>query len=239
MKYPLSSKYDQSFLNETIMGPNPLKLLEELMSASCPKKNSSVLDLGCGRGVTSIFLVKEYGLRVYACDLWVTAEENQSRFTHAGLTEEQIIPVHADAHQLPFTRDLFDAIISVDSYHYFGRDPSYFSEHLLPILKPGGYFLCVVPGLKKDIHDNIPPEMLRSWTPDDIQTLHDTTFWKRTLEATPGIEILSVSEMDSFQECWDDWLACDNEYSIKDRRAMKAGAGKYMNFISMVASKFS
>ena len=38
----------------------------------------------------------------------------------------------------------------------------------------------------------------------------------------------------SFDECWNDWLACDNEYAVDDRKAMNAGAGKYMNFIAMI-----
>jgi hypothetical protein len=40
--------------------------------------------------------------------------------------------------------------------------------------------------------------------------------------------------MESFDECWNDWLVCDNEYAVNDRKAMNAGAGKYMNFIAMI-----
>lgn len=40
--------------------------------------------------------------------------------------------------------------------------------------------------------------------------------------------------MKSFDECWNDWLACDNEYAIGDRPSMNAGAGKYMNFIAII-----
>ena len=36
---------------------------------------------------------------------------------------------------------------------------------------------------------------------------------------------------------WADWLACDNSYAVGDRRAMEAGAGKYMNFISVVCRR--
>ena len=44
-------------------------------------------------------------------------------------------------------------------------------------------------------------------------------------------------EIDSFDECWADVLACDNPYAVGDRRAMEAGAGKYMNFISAVCRR--
>ena len=36
-------------------------------------------------------------------------------------------------------------------------------------------------------------------------------------------------------ECWRDWLATDNPYAIMDRLIMEAGAGGYMNLISVLA----
>ena len=47
------------------MGPNPLKLEEELMESHHIKPGAIVMDLGSGQGITSIFLVKEYGFKVY------------------------------------------------------------------------------------------------------------------------------------------------------------------------------
>lgn len=135
---------------------------------------------------------------------------------------------------MPFAEEFFDSIVSIDSYHYFGLDKTYLDKCLLPFVKHGGYILIVVPGLKKDIHDDIPSEMLLSWTEEDIATMHDVEYWTDILKASDGIEIISVSEMENFDECWDDWLSCDNEYALGDRKAMNAGAGKYMNFIAMI-----
>ncbi|TEB07946.1 Methyltransferase domain protein [Pelotomaculum schinkii] len=234
MKYTKSGKYDSNYIKENIMGPNPIKLLEELLALHSIPQNATVLDLGCGRGVTSVFMVKEYSLRVFATDLWVSATDNKTRFDDLGLTSEQIIPIHAEAHSLPYAEEFFDAVVSIDSYHYFGRDEKYLGKHLLPLVKHGGYLLFAVPGLKKDIHANLPPEMLLSWTAEDIETLHDTTYWRKMLEITDGIEIISVCEMESFDECWNDWLVCDNKYAVNDRKSMNAGAGKYMNFIAII-----
>lgn len=163
-----------------------------------------MLDLGCGRGVTSIFMAKEYNLRVFATDLWISATDNKKRFDDLRITSEQIIPIHAEAHNLPYAEEFFDAVVSVDAYHYFGRDREYLYKHLLPFVKHGGYLLFAVPGLKKDIHVNLPSEMLLSRTADDIETFHDATYWQKMLEMTNGIEIILVSEMESFDECWNE-----------------------------------
>ena len=237
MNYPKSSTYNLDFIRENIMGPNPMKLTEELMQLCPLAPDSTVLDLGCGRGVTSIFLVKEYGLRVFASDLWVSPSENWARFQAMKLDAHKIIPIYAEAHALPFAHEFFDAVVSVDSYHYFGTDPNYLEEHLLPFERHGGYLIIAVPGMRKDLHDHLPPEMLINWTSKDLDTIHDANFWRNTLSATKCIEQLHIAPMQSNEECWQDWLQCDNDYARGDKRAFDAGAGKYMNFIAIILRK--
>ncbi len=139
------------------------------------------MDLGSGQGITSVFLAKEYGFKVYATDLWSDAEENRKFFTEMGLTEDQIIPVKADATDLKYEKEFFDAVVSTDSYNYFGRDEKYLDEKLLPFVKKGGYIYIVVPGMKKDCHNNIPKELLLSWTPEQLDYLHDIEYWKNNI----------------------------------------------------------
>ena len=145
------------------------------------KAGSIVMDLGSGQGITSVFLAKEYGFKVYATDLWSDAEENRKFFTEMGLTEDQIIPVKADATDLKYEKEFFDAVVSTDSYNYFGRDEKYLDEKLLPFVKKGDYIYIVVPGMKKDCHNNIPKELLLSWTPEQLDYIHDIEYWKNNI----------------------------------------------------------
>ena len=234
MKYPLSEKYSSPEIMAKIMGPNPLKLEEELLTGHRIPAGSVVCDLGSGQGLTSVFLAKEYGFTVYAADLWSDPEENRQFFREMGLSDVEIIPVKADATDLPFEKEFFDGVVSTDSYNYFGRDPDYLDEKLLPFVKKGGYVYIAIPGMKQDCHDHLPPELLLSWTPEDLDTLHDIPYWRAILAETPEAEIVSIREMESNAECWDDWLRCDNEYAVSDRRSMAAGAGRHLNFIAMV-----
>ncbi|MCE5188987.1 MAG: methyltransferase domain-containing protein [Eubacteriales bacterium] len=184
MQYKLVNKFDKDFIKENIMGPNPAKLLEETLALYPLQAGSTVLDLGCGRGVTSIMLAREYGLRVFATDLWIAATDNFKRFTAAGLNREQIVPIHADAHELPYAEEFFDAAVSIDSYQYFGLDPDYLGTHLLPLVKHGGKLILLVPGFRKDVHENLPPELLLSWTPEALDTIHDCAHWRTVISAT-------------------------------------------------------
>ena len=237
MKYPLSEKYASPKLMSKIMGPNPLKLEEELLTGHRIPAGATVCDLGSGQGLTSVFLAKEYGFRVCAADLWSDPEENRRFFGDMGLGEEQIVPVKADATDLPFEKEFFDAVVSTDSYNYFGRDPAYLDRKLLPFLKPGAWIYIAVPGMKKDCHDVLPPELLLSWTPEQLDYLHDVPYWRDLVGQCRGAEVLSVSEMESNEEVWADWLKQDNEYAVGDRKAMEAGGGRYLNFIKIVLRK--
>lgn len=237
MNYEKTQKYDLDIINEKIMGPNPLKLEEELMKDNHIKPGSIVMDLGSGQGITSVFLVKEYGYKVYATDLWSNPEENKKFFEEMGLTENQIIPVKADATDLKYEKEFFDGVVSTDSYNYFGRDDNFLDEKLLPYVKHGGYVYIVVPGMKKDCHNAIPEELLLSWTPEQLDYIHDIEYWTDIISKSKDCEIVSIHEMESNEECWNDWIKCDNEYSKNDKKAIDAGACKYLNFIAIILKK--
>ena len=237
MNYIKSGKYQTHDLMKRIMGPNPLKLEEELLIGHKIKDGAVVCDLGSGQGLTSVFLAKEYGFKVYATDLWSDPCENARFFEMMGLCEEQIVPVKADATDLPFEKDFFDAVVSTDSYNYFGRDTHYLDDKLLPFIKSGGYIYITVPGMKKDCHDNLPQELLLSWTPEQLDYIHDIDYWTNIISACRNAEVISIKEMESNEECWNDWLMQENEYAVGDRKAMYAGGGKYLNFIAIVLQK--
>ena len=50
-------------------------------------------------------------------------------------------------------------------------------------------------------------------------------------------KIAAIDEMERNEECWQAWLATDNEYAVMDRVPMNAGAGKYMNFVAIALRK--
>ncbi len=88
------------------MGPHALWLLEWLAPAlglDTLPPGARVLDLGCGRAMTSVFLAKEYGLQVTAADLWVKPDENAVRIAEAGVAD-RVLPLRVEAHDIPFGR---------------------------------------------------------------------------------------------------------------------------------------
>src|SRR5579859_2117031 len=97
--YPRSAAYDPDWMLENLMGPNAAWLAEALSQAMDLRPGMRVLDMGCGRAISSIFLAKELGLQVWATDLWIGASDNWERIRAAGL-QDRVFPIHAEAHAL-------------------------------------------------------------------------------------------------------------------------------------------
>ena len=233
MNFPKTETFPQSIMRERSMGPNPLKLCEELLGYGDIPAGSVVLDLGSGAGLTSALMARACGLTVYAADLWSDPSDNMRFFEECGLTNRQVIPLKADATALPFAEGFFDAVVSVDSYNYFGRDPEYLGGHLLPLVKRGCELLFAIPGMVRDCHDELPACLLASWTPEQLDYLHDMAWWHANLSQTEGVEVVDMREMACTREAWADWLECDNEYAAGDRAAVEAGAVDHLNTIAV------
>ncbi|MFI3231451.1 MAG: methyltransferase domain-containing protein [bacterium] len=234
------NNYNKEFLEENMMGPNSLLILEEMLDNM--KKNSKlelksgmkVLDLGCGRGLTSIYLAKEYDVEVYALDLWIPATDNHIRFKEMEL-EHKITPLCLDANKLPFADNYFDAIISIDSYHYFGNNDQFFNKTIKPILKKDALIGIAFPSIKHEFEfNNIPMEMKSFWQEEAFNMWRSTSWWINIFKN--HLNNFEVHELKCFEQAWEDWLILDNEYAINDREMMQADDGKYMNLISFTGT---
>src|SRR5438270_13730967 len=83
-RYPRSSTYDPVWLIDNMMGPCAAWLMEALTDVVPLEEGERVLDLGCGKAVSSIFLTREFGVGVEAVDLWIDPSDNQQRIADAG-----------------------------------------------------------------------------------------------------------------------------------------------------------
>src|SRR5262245_18040552 len=107
-RFPRASRYHPEWVLAAVSGgANPLWLTEWLTEELELREGTRVLDLGCGRALSSIFLAREFGVQVWAADLWFSAAENLQRIRDAGV-ENAVFPLHVDARALPFADEFFD-----------------------------------------------------------------------------------------------------------------------------------
>ena len=244
--YPKTEKYDASWVEKNWMGPNPLWLLEDLCGHMDLRPGMRVLDMGCGKGVTSVFLAKEYGVTVFANDLWISATDNLRRFEEAGVAGK-VFPIHAEAHALPYAEGFFDAAVSIDSYHYYGTSESYFTDVFSKLVKTGGQFGIVVPGLRKEFEKGCPDTLEKLWFPE-LYTFHSGKWWRSLWEKTGLCEITACYDIDEPKAIWRPWADwCIENFEKEfgdgggggdfDSKFLDADTGGDIALIALVAKK--
>ncbi|MBI4806622.1 MAG: methyltransferase domain-containing protein [Desulfovibrio sp.] len=235
MSTPFTDDYDRAFLLDTMMGPNAMRIMEEMANHLPLSPGMRILDLGCGMGISSILLAQKYDVTVFAADLWIAPTENAERFARLGL-DSKIFPFLVDAtKEIPFAHDYFDMITSVDAYQYFGNNEAMLAK-LLPFVKKGGHVAVAVPGFTHDFPEGgLPEEVKPFWTPEWY--FYSPGWWRALWEKEPGIAITGLREMNSCKQAWDEWLQSPNPHAQNDIAMMEAGAGKYFNIIQIVGRK--
>jgi cyclopropane fatty-acyl-phospholipid synthase-like methyltransferase len=240
-QFPRSNAYDPMLVVENVMGPHVLWLAEYLSEAVPLKSGMRVLDLGCGKAVSSIFFAKEFGVDVVAADLWIQPTENQTRIDAAGVALH-VTPVHAEAHALPFAEESFDAIVSLDAYQYFGTGDLYLGT-IAKFLKPGGRLGIVCPGLREEIVEL--PESLKAWWEWDFCCWHSPQWWRHHWTKTGLVTVEDADWMEDGHALWLDWyravlhlLHGFHAKSSADGIAMlEADTEKFYGFTRVVARK--
>lgn len=242
---PKSSQFDTEWMLANEMGPNAVWLAEILADRMNLSAGMRVLDLGCGRAMTSIFLTKTYGVKVWGVDLWIGADDNWSRVTQAGL-ENGVFPIQAEAHSLPFAAGFFESMVSIDSYQYYGTDDLYLS-YITRFLKDGGQLGLVMPALMQEI-DEPPPHLTRRnpsgsafWDPRECWCFHTVDWWHRHF-SRPGVVDIEVGEV--IPEGWRLWLEWEQIRNgggfsgfPSDAAVIAEDRGEYLGFVLFVLKK--
>ena len=244
-EFPRSNNYDPGWVMDNQMGPNALWLIEWLSKELDLKPDMRVLDLGCGTAMTSIFLAREFNVRVWAADLWVNQDENWQRVCEAGVGD-RVYPLRAEAHSLPFPKGFFDAIVSVDSYQYYGTDELYLG-YLSCFVREHGTIGIVVPALTQPIEKEIPEHLTRKqsnghvfWT-DDCICFKTAQWWRALWERSNLVDVIAA---DALPDGWKYWR--DFEIAVEKagknifpsvEEALDEDGGRYIGFARVVGNR--
>ena len=233
-RFALSSKYNPDWMIESASGGASALWLTEWLSQALPlRPGMRVLDLGCGRAASSIFLHREFGVQVWAADLWFSASENLERIRGAGV-EEGVFPIHTDARSLPFAADFFDAVVSVDSFPYYGTDDWYLN-YLARFVKRGGPIGIAGAGFMREI--DAVPDHLRAWWDPTMWCLHSVEWWRSHWERTGIVTIELADTMSGGWEAWLQWQRAAAPDNATEIAALEADRGRYLGYIRLVGRR--
>jgi SAM-dependent methyltransferase len=216
-------------------GANPLWLTEWLAEALDLRPGMRVLDLGCGRALSSVFLCREFGVQVWATDLWFSASENIQRVRDAGV-EDSVFPIRADARSLPFSEGFFDAVVSIDSFMYYGTDDLYLNN-LARFVKQGGLVAIALAGFMNEIEDPVPEHLREWWAAEMPYCLHSAAWWRRHWQRTGILDVTLADTLTDGWRFWLDWLQVASPENVMEIRALEADAGRCFGYVRAVGRR--
>jgi ubiquinone/menaquinone biosynthesis C-methylase UbiE len=139
-----------------------LKATKELIELCHIKKDTYVLDVGCGVGATSCYLAKNYGCKVVGVDISEMMIKRANERRKREHVENRVEFRVADVQNLPFENDIFDVVIS-ESVITFVKDKQKAINECVRMTKLGGYV-----GLNEETWMKTPPQEIveyyyRTW----------------------------------------------------------------------------
>lgn len=122
---------------EKTLHPGGLKLTARLAEIVAFKPEAKVLEIGCGRGITAIFIARHYGCSVTGIDIspaLITSARDRAKSENLAGKTSFII---ADAQELPLLSDSFDVVVSECSLSLL-PDKERAIDEIRRVLKPRG-----------------------------------------------------------------------------------------------------
>jgi SAM-dependent methyltransferase len=236
-RFPRASAYHPDWVLAGVSGgANPLWLTEWLCEGLELRPGMRVLDLGCGRAMSSIFLRREFGVQVWAADLWFSPAENQQRIRDAGV-EDGVFPIHCDARSLPFAAEFFDAIVSIDSFMYYGTDDMYLSYYLARLVKPGGAIGIAQVGLMHEMDGPAPPHLRDWWAEDQAWCFHSAAWWQRHWAKTGILDVELADSLEGGWRLWRDWLLQVAPQNAMEIGSLEADAGQNLTYVRAIGRR--
>ena len=194
---------DEMYDDGRIMAPGGLYLASIMADALNLKPGARVLDLGCGRAQSSIFLASQFGVTVASVDLWISAEERADAVERAGLTD-RIQNYQADIRRgLPIATESFDAIFCMQAFHTFATNPKLI-DYLATLLKPGGQFCIAQTCFDVEI-DPLPTIFSQAdgWHAQ-YNSYHSPGWWRNHVESRDGLDVCTCDELVDGDIYWED-----------------------------------
>lgn len=186
-----------------------LEATKELIELCHIHKNSYVLEVGCGVGLTTCYLAKEFDCKLIAIDICEEmvkiAEERAKRMGVKNKIEFKT----ADAQLLPFDDNFFDVVIC-ESVNAFIENKQKAINEYKRVVKPGGYV-----GFNEATWIKLPPSELVEYLSSALGGAQFLTAegWKSLLKEA-GFHNIIVKVYST--TAWRQWISEVKEINIRD-----------------------
>ena len=165
-----------------------VKATNELVSLCEIKSGKHVLDAGCGVGITDTYLAREYNLTIIGIDVNASMLKRARKYSEEDNVDNLTYFIVADAQNLPFIDDYFDAVIC-ESLLVFVSDKNQTLSEFIRVAKPGycvGFTESIWSGNNKEKMDEF---LKKTADPQARMEAHET--WVELLEESELVDTVA------------------------------------------------
>lgn len=120
-----------------ILHPGGLEKTFEMANDCKINKDSNVLDIGSGKGITAIRIAQKYGCNIIGVDMSSNMVEYAKQAVSKKKLSEKISFMNLDAQKLPFDDNSFDVVFAECSTVLMDKERAF--REFIRVTKPGGY----------------------------------------------------------------------------------------------------
>lgn len=194
---------DELYDSGNWMAPGGLLLANLVAEQLELRPGERVLDLGCGRGQSSVFLASQFGVEVVSLDLWENIRGRKRRASEASV-ESLVTPLRGDISRgLPLEFRDFDAIFCLQAFHCFGTKLSML-RYLASLLKADGR-ICFAQGCFKEEPGPLPSLFTDTdgWHVE-YGNYHSPAWWRDHLQSSEQFDVQVAQEVLDGDVFWED-----------------------------------
>jgi ubiquinone/menaquinone biosynthesis C-methylase UbiE len=169
MKSALDDNWLMSLTQVFGTRPSRLKLISDAVRLAEPSDTHTLLEVGCGNGVTAAFLSQKYGCNVVGIDSSERMIALAAKRAEAERLAYNVKFLVADAVNLPFPDSTFDTIISEAVFSTL-VDKEGAAKEFRRVLRSGGKLLIIDFVLKRQVPKELQSQM--SFLPCLARTRH-------------------------------------------------------------------
>lgn len=158
--------------------------------ASSLTNNKVVLDVACGMGYGSDYLIKNGAKKVIGLDI----SEESIIFAKNSYKNSNLTFIEGDAAtKLPFEDDYFDVVVSFETIEHIKEYKNFLNE-CKRVLKTGGVFICSTPNKRytSEILKKSNPYHIIEFYPEDFQNLINEHFFSTKLYGQININVIQT-----------------------------------------------
>jgi ubiquinone/menaquinone biosynthesis C-methylase UbiE len=144
-----------------ILHPGGLEKTIEMADDCKINKDSRVLDIGSGKGITAIYLSEKYGCNVIGIDLSGNMVDYANKSVEKKGLSHKISFMNLDAHKLPFEDHSFDVVFAECSTVLMDKEKAF--REFIRVTKTGGYIGDLEMSWKKEPEQKIVDKVFQIW----------------------------------------------------------------------------